>query len=277
MVAQPSGAPVLRTEGFGKTERKDAWWWEQAFTLAAFAIFGIYGTWAAAQGAHYEIGPYLSPFYSPNLAHVLPEGFWQWFKFSPAFLILWIPLGFRGTCYFYRRVYYRTLFNDPPACAVDKPTTRPKNYSGEQLLPFFLLNFHRYFLYLAIVLALFHWFHVGQAMVYQGELGFGVGTLVTLVDAVLLTLYVFSCHSLRHIIGGRLNRFTGGFFNRMGHKLWAFQTLFNQEHWFYAWVSLFTVTLCDLYIRLVSMGIIRDWNTWGIDWTQAASQLPPLG
>jgi hypothetical protein len=268
--AAANDKPVLRTEGFGKTERKDAWWWEQAFTLVAFALFGAYGTWAVMQNAHYEIGPYLSPFFSPNLAEILPAGFLQWFKFSPAFLILWIPVGFRGTCYFYRRVYYRAIFNDPPACGVDKPIARPQNYTGESMLPFFLLNFHRYFLYLAIILAVMQIFHAFASLFYNGQFGFGVGTLIAFLDATLLTLYVFSCHSLRHLIGGKLNRFTGGWFTETRHKLWNFQSVFNQEHWFYAWASLFAVVASDLYVRLVSMGIVQDWNTWGQNWTQIA-------
>jgi hypothetical protein len=28
----------------------------------------------------------------------------------------------------------------------------------------------------------------------------------------------------------------------------------------FAWLSLFSVGLADLYIRLVSMGVIRDWR-----------------
>jgi hypothetical protein len=31
----------------------------------------------------------------------------------------------------------------------------------------------------------------------------------------------------------------------------------------FAWVSLFWVAFTDVYVRLVSMGILRDLNTWG--------------
>ena len=37
---------------------------------------------------------------------------------SPAILILIFPLGFRFTCYYYRRSYYRSFWWSPPACAV---------------------------------------------------------------------------------------------------------------------------------------------------------------
>jgi hypothetical protein len=38
--------------------------------LAVFlglSAFIVYSTWAAMQGPHYRFGPYLSPFYSPEL------------------------------------------------------------------------------------------------------------------------------------------------------------------------------------------------------------------
>ncbi len=38
--------------------------------------FVVYATWAAFQGAHYEFGPYLSPFYSPLLFGTSPHA---WF------------------------------------------------------------------------------------------------------------------------------------------------------------------------------------------------------
>lgn len=262
----------LVTQGFGKTDRKDAWWWEQVFTIVALTVFGFYGIYRAFENGFYEVGPYLSPFYSPNLKAMFPESF-EWLKLSPAFLILWAPLGFRGTCYFYRRTYYRAIFNDPPACAVDKPKQgflRPlADYTGETLFPFVLQNFHRYFLYVALILVVFHWVHAFESLMYNGQIGFGVGSLIIWLDTIMLTLYVFSCHSLRHLIGGRLNSFTGGFFSRLAYLKWFNQTKLNQEHWFYAWVSLFTVGLCDLYIRLVASGAITDWNTWGVNWSSA--------
>jgi len=41
----------------------------------------------------------------------------NWFRLSPALLILIFPLGFRFTCYYYRRSYYRAFWWSPPACA----------------------------------------------------------------------------------------------------------------------------------------------------------------
>ena len=57
----------LKQFGFGRTSRSDAWWITPLLTFAALSTFVVYSTWAALQGEHYTAGPYLSPFYSPEL------------------------------------------------------------------------------------------------------------------------------------------------------------------------------------------------------------------
>ena len=42
------------------------------------------------------------------------------------------------------------------------------------------------------------------------------------------------------------------------YRLWRCATWLNERHAPYAWVSLFSVALADLYVRLVSMGLIVD-------------------
>jgi hypothetical protein len=53
--------------GFGETYRRDWWWVEPMIVFTVFGSFIVYATWAAFQNAHYTYGPYLSPFYSPEL------------------------------------------------------------------------------------------------------------------------------------------------------------------------------------------------------------------
>src|SRR5438105_2830984 len=114
---------------FLKTERKDNWWASPLASLIVFSSFIIYSTWAALQNAHYTFGPYLSPFYSPELwgssEHAIfgPQPSWWpgFVPFSPAVFILWAPGGFRFTCYYYRGAYYKAFWADPPACAVGEP------------------------------------------------------------------------------------------------------------------------------------------------------------
>jgi len=131
----------LQERGLGATQRRDAWWVAPLLTALVLGGFGIYSTWAAWVGKNYEWGPYLSPFYSPLLNA-------PWFPFSPAFLILIFPLGFRATCYYYRKAYYRAFFLDPVACAVGEPR---HGYTGETRFPFILQNVHRFFMYAAVV------------------------------------------------------------------------------------------------------------------------------
>ena len=74
-----------------------------------------------------------------------------WWPLSPALIILIFPLGFRLTCYYYRKAYYRSFWLCPPACAVAEPHG---TYSGETRLPLILNNIHRYFWYAAVLVAL---------------------------------------------------------------------------------------------------------------------------
>ena len=57
----------LERRGFGQTMRRDAWWAQPVITFLILGAFIVYATWAAFQGEHYDFGPYLSPFYSPEL------------------------------------------------------------------------------------------------------------------------------------------------------------------------------------------------------------------
>ncbi len=242
-------------EKLGQTYRSDAWWVEPVLTVLALGLFSIYAFWRAAQNNYYEWGPYLSPFYSPDLRALFPE-MMRWVAFSPAFLVLWAPLGFRASCYFYRRAYYRSFFMDPPACAVGE--AMPHNYQGEKGLPFVLSNLHRYFLYLAIILTLFHWTHVAHSFDFNGHFGVGTGSLVITLDALLLTLYVFSCHSWRHLVGGKLNCFSCSKFNQIRYKGWVRVSKLNENHMLWAWLSLASVGFADFYVYMVSSGVFHD-------------------
>ena len=240
----------------GATLRTDAWWLEPLSVILLLGAFGVYATWAALQNGHYYVAPYLSPFYSPCLAancqHVSLPLIGSWWNLSPAFLILWIPGGFRATCYYYRKAYYRSFFGSPPGCAVRDVS---KSYSGETRFPFILQNIHRYFFWLGIPVIAFLWWDAVLAFNFDGRVGMGVGTLVLILNAALLSLYTFSCHSCRHLCGGGLNVFSKA---PARHGIWRVVSRLNEKHMEIAWVSLIWVGLTDVYIRLLSMGVIRD-------------------
>ena len=240
----------------GATLRTDAWWLEPLYVVVLLGSFAVYSTWAALQNAHYYVAPYLSPFYSPcmaaNCQHVSLPLIGSWWTLSPAFLVLWIPGGFRATCYYYRKAYYRSFFGSPPGCAVRDVS---KSYTGETRFPFILQNIHRYFFWLGIPVIAFLWWDAVMAFRFDGRVGMGVGTVVLILNAGLLSLYTFSCHSCRHICGGGLNVFSKA---PARHGIWRVVTRLNEKHMEIAWVSLIWVGLTDVYIRLLSMGIIKD-------------------
>ncbi len=135
-----------------------------------------------------------------------------------------------------------------------------KNYKGERGAWIFQ-NIHRYFLYLALLLVCMHIHHVFDACRWPTAngmtFGMSVGTLVLAVDLVFLTLYVFSCHSLRHLIGGGLDCFSGSS-GETRYKLWSGCTSLNKYHGLFFWISLFTVGFADFYVWMVSSGRFVD-------------------
>src|SRR5262245_61825785 len=259
---------VLKRRGFGETARRDLWWSQPLVVFLGLSAFVVYSTWAAFQGNHYQYGPYLSPFYSPLLFGDSP---YSWFgpkpgwwpaavPFSAALLILWAPGGFRVTCYYYRGAYYKAFWADPPACAVGEPR---KRYLGERSFPLIIQNVHRYFLYLALGFLVILLHDVYEAMWFPDPagghkvFGIGLGTLVLAVNVTLLGGYTFGCHSMRHLVGGRLDQLAR---KALRKKAYDCSSCLNNRHMRWAWMSLFSVAFADLYVRLCSMGILTDWR-----------------
>jgi len=248
-------------EKLGQTDRTDAWWLVPVLQAAGLLVLIGYANYAAIFGAaHYEYVAngrhYLSPFYSP---YVHPAWLPGWL--SPALLILIFPLGFRATCYYYRKAYYRSFFLDPMACAVGERSS--KGYTGETKFPFILQNLHRYFLYAALVFLVILWWDVIKAATFlapEGNHRFGIGggTLAILASTTFLSLYTFSCHSLRHLVGGKLDCFSCAVAGGPRHKTWGFVSVLNEHHMGWAWWSLFFVCFADFYVRMCSMGVIHD-------------------
>ena len=245
-------------EGFGRTDRTDAWWFLPV--LQGIGLLGLigYANYAAIFGAaHYHFlengRDYLSPFYSPYLG-----GFsWRPLWLSPALLVLIWPLGFRTTCYYYRKAYYRSFFHDPIGCAVGE---RSEKYSGETKFPFVLQNIHRYFMYAALVFVVILWADVVKACIFDGRFGFAVGSFMVFMSTFTITLYTFSCHSLRHLVGGQLDCFSCAVAGGPRQQTWAGVSKLNEHHMGFAWISLFFVCAADLYVRLCSMGVIQDFR-----------------
>jgi len=94
---------------------------------------------------------------------------------------------------------------------------------------------------------------------FDGHVGVGVGSLLLTLNTALLASYTFSCHSLRHIIGGRKDEVAT---NAVQWGCYAACSAMNRRHMMFAWLSLFSVGFADLYVRLCSMGIWTDYRIY---------------
>jgi hypothetical protein len=247
------------------TVRQDHWWIQPLVSATVLIAFVTYSTWAAFVNRDYYVGAathrnLLSPFYSPCLAASCVPGshpgtVLSWWTISPAILILIVPLGFRLTCYYYRRAYYRSIWLSPPNCAV---ADAHAGYTGESKFPLILQNSHRWFFYLGLALNVILTIDAIEAFRQPGiGVGVTVGTLVLCANALLLWSYSLSCHSCRHLCGGQLKSFAK---HPIRYRLWKLLTPLNANHMKFAWASLIFVALTDLYVRLVASGTITDYR-----------------
>jgi hypothetical protein len=242
----------------GRHLRKDRWWMQPLVTFLVLAAFIVYGTWAAFRNGDYFADPYLSPFYSPCLTDscvdgYTPEFLGDFWTLSPALLILPFPLGFRLTCYYYRKAYYRSFWLSPPACAV---ADAHRKYTGERRFPLIFQNVHRYFFYLALPFAVLLSYDAARAFDFPDGFGVGVGTGFLVVNAVLIWTYTLSCHSCRHLCGGGLRKLSA---HPLRARMWRFVSVLNGRHMSFAWASLIWIAFTDLYIYLVAAGHLTDY------------------
>ncbi|MGC8487782.1 MAG: hypothetical protein ACP5QO_06120 [Clostridia bacterium] len=233
-----------------KRTTQTGWWWEPTLVAVAFGLFALYSLWEVFFQVHGRYHNYLSPYFSPELAS------WLRIPIFPALWVAWVPLLFRATCYYYRREYYRALFWSPPACAV--PDARAL-YKGETRPPMVWTYFHRFFFYLAAVVVVFLWIDAVRGFNFEGHFGVGLGSLILLVDAAVLSLYTFSCHAFRHMVGGNLNCYACRSGKpRARYRLWRVVSRLNQNHGLYAWISMFWVWGTAVYVRLLILGLVHD-------------------
>jgi hypothetical protein len=264
MTTEVTAAPARTRAAISEpTLRKDPWWRAPAVTATLLSIWVIYATVHIFVGRWYWVPQYhyLTPFYSPCISGACAPGsssLGTWFPKVPSIIpyaIVSLPfvLGFRLSCYYYRRAYYRAFWRAPAACAVREPH---KSYSGETRFPLILQNLHRFFFYMVILISALNTYDVIQAFRGpNGSFGLGLGTLIMLVNVVLLWAYTLSCHSCRHITGGRLKNFSR---HPARYWIWTQISKLNARHMQLAWTTLGTLMLTDLYIWLVAAGVFSD-------------------
>ncbi len=273
--ARPAPIPVEIGRARGgpprsKVLRRDLWWLQPLAIALGLAAFVGYGVWTAFRGDYYFAGAqahYLSPFYSPCFVRSCPtDVVWgpagSIGSVSPALLVLIFPMGFRLTCYYYRKSYYRSFWASPPACAVaDAGSTKPggarSRYSGETRFPLVLQNLHRYFWYVAVLFAgILTWDAIDAFRFGPNGWGLGLGTIFFVVNAGLIWAYTLGCHACRHLCGGGLKRFSQA---PVRFAIWRkVVSPLNAHHQLFAWLSLFWIAWTDFYVYLVSSGVIHD-------------------
>jgi len=208
---------------------------------------------------------FASPGDTAGLEHawfgVKPDWLPAFMPFSPALLILPFPALFRFTCYYYRGAYYKAFWQDPVSCTIGEP--RGTSYWGERWFPLVLQNVHRYFAYLAVLFIVILSYDVWLATKWPNpntgemEFGIGVGTVVMLINVVLIASYTLGCHSLRHLFGGRRDEVSKA---PISEACYRCSSALNGRHMMFAWLSLFSVGLTDAYIRLCALGVIWDFR-----------------
>ena len=244
-----------------KTLRTDRWWLPPLVTFVGLTAWLLYGLVRVYMHRWYYVEEYhyLTPFYSPCLTdRCVPEAAHlgrflpSWWIIPEAALTLPFLLLFRLTCYYYRKAYYRAFWLSPPACAV--PDAHGK-YTGETRFPLLGQNLHRYAFYLAFLISVINTFDAIIAFQSPSGFGFGLGNVILVGNVVLLWLYTLSCHSCRHIVGGRMKHFSR---HPVRYRAWGFVSKLNGRHMQLAWITLGTLVVTDFYVMAVAAGWFHD-------------------
>jgi hypothetical protein len=253
--------PRPRAAIAARTLRADRWWLAPLLTVSLLTLWVAYATVRAFMQKWYYVGDYhyLTPFYSPCVSTGCAPDAAEFGRFLPnwpiiPFAAISLPflLLFRLTCYYYRRAYYRSFWASPPACAVPDGHRR---YTGETRFPLIFQNAHRYFFYAAVLISLVNTWDAIRAFHSPRGFGFGLGNVILLINVVLLWAYTISCHSCRHIVGGRLKHFSR---HPIRYRAWGLVSKLNARHMQLAWITLGTLALTDAYVMALSAGWISD-------------------
>ena len=244
-----------------RTLRTDRWWLAPLLTVAGLVAWLTYSVVRVYMHKWYWVEDYhyLTPYYSPCITErCVPEAAHfgrflpAWWVIPEAALSLPFLLLFRLTCYYYRKAYYRSFWLSPPACAV--PDAH-KRYTGETRFPLIGQNLHRYAFYAAMVISLINTYDAILAFHSPEGFGFGLGNVILLVNVVLLWAYTISCHSCRHIVGGRLRNFSR---HPLRYWAWTQVSKLNARHMQLAWITLGTLALTDAYVMALAAGWFSD-------------------
>ncbi|MCL5404451.1 MAG: succinate dehydrogenase [Candidatus Marsarchaeota archaeon] len=178
--------------------------------------------------------------------------------YSPTILVLPFVGLFRLTCYAYRKDYHRHVFKHPVSCALDsRGDSAKRTYSGETGF-FRVENLHRYFMYFSVLILPFFFYDFYVSITFGGGLIIRLASLILLANALMVTIWVFSCHAVRHLTGGRIDCYGCKYAGKQRNSFFNFQSKLNAHHEALAWTSLIMFVFVDLYIRALAAGIPLD-------------------
>ncbi|MFI5932933.1 hypothetical protein [Actinoplanes sp. NPDC051494] len=253
MTTTATGPGAKRAAISARTLRTDRWWIAPLVTFAGLTAWVVYATVRVFMHKWYYVADfhYLTPFYSPCLTDRCVAGSAEFGTPLPSFWLipeaaLTLPflLLFRLTCYYYRKAYYRAFWLSPPACAVpDGHAT----YTGETRFPLIFQNLHRYAFYAAGIISVINTWDAVRSF----GTGVGLGNLILSINVIMLWAYTLSCHSCRHIVGGRLKHFSR---HPVRYRFWTLVSKLNARHMMLAWITLGTLALTDFYIMALAAG-----------------------
>jgi hypothetical protein len=250
------------------TWRLDNWWAQPLSLVVALTAFVVYSMFrvfemrenpvVALEGFYH----YQSPFVAMDFTWLIPASVATAAPYLayPGVILLPFPAGFRFTCYYFRRAYYRSFVARPAACSTE--ANRNPDYKGETKIMIFQ-NLHRYFFYATFILLVLHIVAWVMDVFHGGGVYVGVGTLLLLIDIVLLAGYVLGCHAFRHLIGGRVDCFSCSSVNEGAHTMWGGVSKLNQKHAFYALASMISIVVADFYLRWIGIHQVTT-VLWGI-------------
>jgi hypothetical protein len=260
-VEAPIGRDRARIEQ--RTLRTDNWRKYPLVTVVIFTAWVAYATVRAMWGDAFWVGEYhyLTPFYSPCINDACGNAA-EFGTFLPKNTPFFIPyaavslpflLLFRLTCYYYRKAYYRSFWASPSACAVREPHQK---YTGETRFPLIGQNLHRYFWVVAVFISVVNtWDAINAFHGKDGGFGVGLGTLILFANMILLWGYTLSCHSCRHVMGGRLKNFSK---HPVRYWVWTQVSKLNERHGQFALITLGSLVVADFYVMLVASHTISD-------------------
>src|SRR6185369_2681555 len=184
------------------------------------------------------------------------DKWWQTPRIVAAGLTIWVLYAtvrvFTGHWYFVPQYHYLTPFYSPCVsgeCVPGSSTLGQWIPAVPPIIPYAFVS-------LVFVLGFLLTYDVAQAFRGpDGNFGFGIGSLILLANVIFIWGYTLGCHTCRHITAGRLKNFSK---HPVRYWAWTKVSWLNTRHLQFAWISLGTLMLSDLYILLLASGAFSD-------------------